>query len=132
MNDLTINTAIEYKLPETARNRHLIAGEWLDSADTFERRSPSHDVVVSVSAQGDAAMTERAIKAARDTFDAGHWSRISGKERAAVLLKVADLIEANVDRIAVFETLESGKPISQSRGEVGGARAALNEQVLLD
>ncbi|MDB0071631.1 aldehyde dehydrogenase family protein [Planktomarina temperata] len=121
MNDLTINTAIEYELPETVVNRHLIAGEWLDGADTFERRSPSHDVVVSVSAQGDAAMTERAIKAARDTFDAGQWSRISGKERAAILLKVADLIEANVDRIAVFETLESGKPISQSRGEVGGA-----------
>lgn len=121
MNDLTIKTSIDYELPETVRNRHMIAGEWLDSADTFERRSPSHDVVVSVSAQGDEAMTERAIKAARAAFDAGDWSRISGKERAAVLLKVADLIEQNVDRIAVFETLESGKPISQSRGEVGGA-----------
>lgn len=121
MNDLTIKTAIDYELPETVRNRHMIAGEWLGSADTFERRSPSHDVVVSVSAQGDAAMTERAIKAARAAFDTGVWSRISGKERAAVLLKVADLIEKNVDRIAVFETLESGKPISQSRGEIGGA-----------
>lgn len=121
MKDLTINTAIAYDLPEAVHNRHLIAGAWVDGADTFERRSPSHEVVVSVSAQGDAAMTERAIKAARATFDAGNWSRISGKARAAVLLRVADLIEANVDRIAVFETLESGKPISQSRGEVGGA-----------
>ena len=121
MNDLTINAAIDFDLPAPFRGHHLIAGKWVESAETFERRSPSHGAVVSVSARGDEAVTERAINAARAAFDAGIWSRISGKERAAVLLKVADLIEANVDRIAVQETLESGKPITQSRGEVGGA-----------
>ena len=121
MKDLTINDAIDFDLPAPFMGRHLIAGEWVESAETFERQSPSHGAVVSVSAKGDAAMTERAISAARSAFDAGIWSRISGKERAAVLLKVATLIEANVERIAVQETLESGKPISQSRGEVGGA-----------
>jgi len=121
MKDITINTAIEYDLPAAFKGRHLIAGEWVTSAETFERVSPSHDTVVSVSAKGDEAVTERAIVAARDAFDSGAWSRISGKDRATVLLKVADLIEANVERIAVQETLESGKPISQSRGEVAGA-----------
>ncbi|MDW3225240.1 MAG: aldehyde dehydrogenase family protein [Paracoccaceae bacterium] len=121
MNDLTINDAIDFDLPATFLGRHLIAGEWVEGAETFERRSPSHSAVVSVCAKADKALTERAIHATRAAFDAGIWSRISGKERAAVLLKVADLIEANVDRIAVQETLESGKPISQSRGEVGGA-----------
>ncbi len=121
MNDMTINTAIETTLPAVFRGRHLIDGEWLDAAEIFERVSPSHDVVVSVSAKGDEATTGAAIAAARRTFDAGTWSRASGKSRAAVLLKVADLIEANVDRIAVQETLESGKPISQARGEVEGA-----------
>lgn len=121
MKDLTINTAIEFDLPAPFRGRHLIDGQWVESAGTFERRSPSHDVVVSVSAKGGADETERAIAAARSAFDAGGWSRISGKERATLLLRVADLIEANVERIALFETLESGKPISQSRGEVGGA-----------
>lgn len=121
MKDLTINNAIDYDLPAPFEGRHLIAGEWVATAETFERLSPSHGSVVSVSAKGDEAVTERAITAARDAFDSGVWSRISGKERAAVLLKVADLIEANVDHIAVQETLESGKPISQSRGEVGGS-----------
>ena len=121
MKDLTINTAIDYDLPAPFKGRHLIAGEWVASAETFERVSPSHDIVVSVSAKGDEAVTERAIAAARKAFASGDWSRISGKARATVLLKVADLIEANVERIAVQETLESGKPISQSRGEVGGA-----------
>ena len=121
MNDMTINTAIETPLPAPFVGRHFIDGTWVEGAETFERVSPSHDTVVSVSAKGDAAVTEAAIAAARRAFDAGIWSRISAKERAAVLLKVADLIEQNVDRIAVQETLESGKPISQARGEVGGA-----------
>ncbi|AXI42640.1 aldehyde dehydrogenase family protein [Sulfitobacter sp. SK011] len=121
MKDLTINDAIDFDLPSPFIGRHLIAGEWVESAETFERVSPSHGTVVSVCAQGDEAVTEKAINAARGAFAAGTWSRISGKDRAAVLLKVADLIEANIDRIALLETLESGKPISQSRGEVGGA-----------
>lgn len=121
MKDLTINTATAYDLPPPFSGRHMIDGAWVESAGTFERASPSHDVVVSRNALAGEAETEAAIAAARRTFDAGVWSRISAKERAAVLLKVADLIEANVERIAVQETLESGKPISQSRGEVGGA-----------
>ncbi|MBB5515372.1 acyl-CoA reductase-like NAD-dependent aldehyde dehydrogenase [Rubricella aquisinus] len=121
MKDLTINTATAYDLPRTFVGRHLIDGAWVAGAEIFERLSPSHGVVVSRSALGSAAETEAAIAAARRSFDAGVWSRISGKARATVLLKVADLIEANVERIAVQETLESGKPISQSRGEVGGA-----------
>lgn len=121
MKDLTINTATPCDLPPAFVGRHLIDGAWVESAETFERMSPSHDVIVSRSALGGEAETKAAIAAARRTFDAGVWSRISAKERATVLLKVADLIEANVERIAVQETLESGKPISQARGEVGGA-----------
>ena len=103
--------------------RHLIGGVWRDSADsqTFDRVSPSHKIVVSRSALGGIAETDAAIAAARAAFNAGLWSRISGKARAAVLLRVADLIEDNVEHMARLETLESGKPISQSRGEVSGA-----------
>ncbi|MDA7425557.1 aldehyde dehydrogenase family protein [Thalassococcus lentus] len=121
MKDLTINAATAFDLPPAFAGRHLIDGAWVDGPETFERVSPSHDVVVSRSALGGEAESEAAIAAARSAFDAGIWSRISARDRAAVLLKVADLIETNVDRIAVQETLESGKPISQARGEVGGA-----------
>jgi betaine-aldehyde dehydrogenase len=121
MNELTINPAIDFELPPAFVGRHLIDGVWIQSADTFDRVSPSHGTVVSVSVRGDEAVTNDAIAAARRAFDAGIWSRLSGKARATVLFKVADLIEANVERIALLETLESGKPISQSRGEVGGA-----------
>lgn len=121
MNDLSINTSIAYELPEPFTGRHLIDGAWVTGSETFDRVSPSHGTVVSTSSKGGPEETDAAIKAARRAFDAGIWSRISGRERAAVLLRVADLIEANVDRIALQETLESGKPISQSKGEVAGA-----------
>jgi acyl-CoA reductase-like NAD-dependent aldehyde dehydrogenase len=124
MNDLTIIHASQAKLPGAPfKGRHLIAGEWRASADgaSFDRFSPSHGVLVSKSAKGGEADAEAAIAAARAAFDSGAWSRISGKARAAFLLKVADRIEANVERIALIETLESGKPITQAQGEIAGA-----------
>jgi betaine-aldehyde dehydrogenase len=123
MLDLTLIPAIPTTLPPVFPARHLIDGAWRDSADgtTSERLSPSHGTVVSRAAKGGKAEAEAAIAAARTAFDDGRWSQLTGKARATVLLKVADLIEANVDRMALIETLESGKPITQSKGEVSGA-----------
>jgi betaine-aldehyde dehydrogenase len=124
MSEFTIIPASRNSVPEKPyQGRHFINGKFVGSADgkTFDRVSPSHSVVVSVSALAGEAETKSAIAAARAAFDDGRWSRLSGKARATVLLKVADLIEKNVERMAILETLESGKPISQSRGEVGGS-----------
>jgi NAD-dependent aldehyde dehydrogenases len=124
MNDMTITATVAASLPKAPfEGRHLIDGVWRGSenGETFDRHSPSHGILVSRSARGGKAETEAAIQAARKAFDSGVWSRISGKERSTLLLKVADLIEANVERMALLETLESGKPIGQSRGEVSGA-----------
>ena len=123
MTEMTVISATGARLPEVRVNRHWIGGLWTDSAsgEVFERVSPSHGVVVSRSARGGEAEAEAAVAAARAAFDDGRWSRLSGKARAAVLLRVADLIEADVERFALIETLESGKPIAQARGEVAGA-----------
>lgn len=124
MKDLHIISGQTVALPNTAyQARHFINGLAQDSADgrRSDRISPSHGVVVSQAALGSEIETEAAIKAARAAFDDGRWSRLPGKARAAVLMKVADLIEANVEPLALMETLESGKPIAQSRGECGGA-----------
>ena len=124
MTDFHIITGQTVAMPETVHQaRHFIDGRHCDSADgrVSDRISPSHGVLVSQAALGGVAETEAAIHAARVAFDDGRWSRLSGKARAAVLNKVADLIEANVEKLALVETLESGKPISQARGECGGA-----------
>jgi betaine-aldehyde dehydrogenase len=124
MLDLTIITDQTVEMPQSAyHTRHFIDGIYVDSGDgqTSERVSSSHGIVVSTAALGSTVETEAAISAARTAFDDGRWSRLSAKERAGVLNNVADLIEENTERLAVIETLESGKPISQSRGECGGA-----------
>ena len=124
MTDMTVIPSCGAALPATPFHaRHWIGGVWADSADgaVTQRVSPSHGVVVSQAAQGGHAEAEAAIAEARTAFDDGRWSGLSGKARAAALLRVADLIEASVERMALLETLESGKPITQSRGEVGGA-----------
>ena len=124
MTAFTIIPAGKNSVPEAPyQGRHFINGKFVGSAEgkTFERVSPSHGVVVSVSALAGEAETKSAIGAARQAFDDGRWSRLSGKARATVLLKIADLIEMNGGRMAILETLESGKPISQSRGEIEGS-----------
>jgi len=124
MPELNILSKQTIEMPKAPfQARHFINGEFVDSADgqKSDRVSPSHGIVVSQAALGSATETNAAISAARAAFDDGRWSRLPAKDRAAVLNKVADLIEQNEERLAVIETLESGKPISQARGECGGA-----------
>ncbi|MET1412865.1 aldehyde dehydrogenase family protein [Roseibium sp. HPY-6] len=124
MSELNVVSISEAKIPaEPFVARHLIDGEWRGSADaaTFERTSPSHGSVVTIASKGGEADADAAIAAARLAFDKGRWSRTSGKDRATVLLKVADLIDRERERIAFMETLESGKPISQAKAEIEGA-----------
>ena len=95
----------------------------MDSADgaTSERFSPAHGVPVSVAAKGGQIEAEAGIAAARAAFDIGAWSRTSGKDRATLLLRVADLIDRDRAAIARQEVLESGKPITQAMAEIEGA-----------
>ena len=103
--------------------KHLINGAWVASTtgDVFERHSPATGQLVSRAALGGATETEAAIEAARAAFDDRRWSDVPGAERAKLLNKVADLIDANRGRIALYETMESGKPISQAEAEIEGA-----------
>ncbi|MEX3017761.1 aldehyde dehydrogenase family protein [Gymnodinialimonas hymeniacidonis] len=123
MTEMTIIPGSPFKAPPLFEGRHLIDGVWTKSADAEQsaRKSPAHGALVSTAALGGRADAEAAIAAARKTFDAGDWAFSSGASRAKILLKTADLIERDLDRIAAMETLESGKPISQAKAEIAGA-----------
>lgn len=91
------------------------------SGEMIERRSPAHGVVVTRVPRGRAEDARAAIAAARAAFDEGPWPDATASNRARVLLKVADLIDRDRELLALMDTLESGKPIAQARGEIEGA-----------
>ncbi len=101
----------------------LIDGKWIQSksGEAIELLSPTHDVLVSRVPRCGRPETETAIAAARRAFDDGPWPGMSGAERARVLNRAADLMEARAEEITFLDTLEAGKPISQTRSEIAGA-----------
>jgi acyl-CoA reductase-like NAD-dependent aldehyde dehydrogenase len=105
------------------QGRLLINGTWLDATDgsKLERKSPAHDQLVAIYAQAGVLDAEKAIAAARHAFDHGPWPRMKGAERSRILRKVADLILEHKHSIAEMETLENGKPLTQSLAEIEGA-----------
>jgi betaine-aldehyde dehydrogenase len=99
---------------------------WIDSEEvesgggaTFDRYSPAHGALVTRAPRGTAADADRAIAAAK-AVDLGTWPKMMASERSGVLLRTADLIDRDRELLAHLDSLESGKPISQARGEVAG------------
>lgn len=91
-----------------------------DGRETLLRSSPGHGVPVTRMPKCTADDLDMAVAAARRAFDDRRWSGLSGADRAAVLLKTAEVLRSRAEEIAYWETLENGKPISQARAEVQG------------
>jgi len=91
--------------------RMLIGGEWVPAASgkVFDTIDPATETVICQLAEGDAEDVDRAVKAARRAFDDSAWSRMRPVERERLLLKLADLVEANLEEIAQLESLDNGK-----------------------
>jgi betaine-aldehyde dehydrogenase len=92
---------------------NYINGEWLPAASgqTFASFNPATGEQVASAAESGPEDVERAVLAARAAFDAGEWSRRPGKDRARVLLKLADLLEAQAERFGYLIAVEMGKPV---------------------
>jgi aldehyde dehydrogenase (NAD+) len=98
--------------------RLLIGGKWVapKSGKTFETVNPSNEEVLALIAEGDKADVDEAVKAARKAFDDGRWPSMGPHERARLMFKIAELIDAHADELAELETLDNGKPLTFSRG----------------
>jgi acyl-CoA reductase-like NAD-dependent aldehyde dehydrogenase len=99
---------------EIEPGRLFIAGQWREAADgaRTEVVDPSRGAVVTTVAEAGAADVDAAVRAAREAFDGGAWSGLSGRERGRILHRVAELIRENADEIAHLESLDVGKPIT--------------------
>lgn len=100
--------------------KHLINGESMDSSsgETMERRSPATGEVVARFLLGTREDAQKAIAAARESFDTGPWSRMTGAQRGRILNRLAQLVRDNLEYLATIEMQEVGKPIREARGEM--------------
>lgn len=98
-------------MSETVLN--YINGKWVHAASrgTFESFNPATGEKVADAQDSRPQDVEQAVQAARYAFDSGEWSRRPGKDRARVLLTLADLLEMNAAHFARLIAVEMGKPI---------------------
>ena len=94
-----------------------VGGEWRDAEDgaTFDCINPANDEVVASCASGGEADIDAAVSAARAAFDGGKWATMMPFKRAALLNKLADLIDRDADELAQRETMNTGKTWFDSR-----------------
>jgi len=86
---------------------------------TFETINPATGGVITHVAHCGTADVDRAVKAARKAFDSGIWSRAAPEYRKEVLLRLAELVRSNRDELAVLESIDSGKTITDCLHEIG-------------
>jgi aldehyde dehydrogenase (NAD+) len=99
------------------KGKLFINGEFVDalSGKTFETNNPATGEVITEIAEAQKEDIDLAVKAARAAFEDGSpWRKMSPRDRSRVLYKLADLIRANTEELAELETLDTGKPISES------------------
>ncbi|HYO25616.1 MAG TPA: aldehyde dehydrogenase family protein [Lacipirellulaceae bacterium] len=103
--------------PQVRQTQCFIGGKWTPSASgkTFETVHPATEEVIAEVAEGDKADIDLAVKAAREQFDGGEWSRMDARDRGRLMYQLADLIEQEADELAALETLDNGKPIRDAR-----------------
>ncbi len=97
-----------------------IGGAWREAADGGRReiRCPADGSLVASVAEATAADTAAAILAARRAFDAGEWPATPERDRGALLLRVADLLERDAKDFARAESLDTGKRLVESEYDI--------------
>ena len=102
------------KPPFKARYGNFIGGQWVEPAAGryFDNTSPVNGQVLCEVARSDATDVERALDSAHAAKDP--WGRTNAAERAALLLRIADVMEDNLALLAAAETWDNGKPIRET------------------
>ncbi|MBV4516611.1 aldehyde dehydrogenase [Pseudomonas kurunegalensis] len=113
---MTVHDWQKMALALNIEGRAFIDGEYRDAlnGEVFDCLSPVDGRLLCQVASCDDADAELAVSAARQAFERGEWSRMAPAERKKVLLRLAQLMEAHTEELALLETLDMGKPISDS------------------
>lgn len=105
------------------KHQLLIDGKMVESRSgkRTDIIDPGTGGIIASAAEGSAADVDLAVEAARRAFELGPWRRTTPSERTRIMLRFAELIEANADELAELECINSGKPLMFCRnGDVVG------------
>ena len=104
----------------THGGKMFINNKWVDakSGKTLDVYDPSTGEVIAKVAAADKEDVDEAVMAARAAFDGGAWSQLTPSKRGQLLWKIAELLERDFDAFVRLETIDNGKPLAFSRGDV--------------
>ncbi|MEI9412939.1 aldehyde dehydrogenase [Mesorhizobium salmacidum] len=99
----------------------FIDGKFTAAADsaTFDTINPAAGQVIAAVAHCGGTDVDRAVRAARRSFEHGAWSRAAPEFRKEALLRLADLVRAHTDELVVLESIDSGKTVTDCANEIG-------------
>ena len=86
-------------------------GRWVQGK-TFDAYCPANGEFLHTCIDGSKEDVDMAVKAAWKAFES--WKKVSAQERSTILLKIADLIDENKEKLALVETMDNGKPIRET------------------
>jgi betaine-aldehyde dehydrogenase len=101
--------------------QNYIDGKWVDAIDggRFDVFDPATGEVIATAPDSQPADVDRAIGAARRTFDEGTWwPGMSERERGRILLRAAEIMRRELERLAELESMDCGKPIGEARDDL--------------
>jgi acyl-CoA reductase-like NAD-dependent aldehyde dehydrogenase len=107
--------AVAAGLRTPIRHQLFVGGKFVDAAsgETLATLNPHDNTPIAEVAMAGREDVDRAVAAARKAFPV--WSRMAAADRGRILLKLADLIEANAEELARLESLDTGHPLRDSR-----------------
>jgi aldehyde dehydrogenase (NAD+) len=113
--------------PKVRLTKLFIDNEWVAPVDgsDFETYNPATGEVIAKVAAAGPSDIDKAVKAARRALESGSWSRMDAAEQGRLLFKLADLVEHNAAELASLESLNCGKTINDSKGDMAGVRNTL-------
>ncbi len=100
--------------PLDNRYQLLINGQWVEAQEgkTFETHCPATGELLATCANASKTDVDLAVNAAWRAYET--WKDVKPQDKSQLLLKIADLIDANAEKLAMVETLDNGKPIRET------------------
>jgi len=99
------------------KKKLYINGKFVESVSgkTFDTPNPATGKTLATVYEADKEDIDLAVRAAREAFEKGPWSKMSAAKRSRLMYKLADLMEEHKEELAMLETLDNGKPIRETK-----------------